>query len=257
MAGDIGDGIDIFANAKGNVFFNVNMVRFGFGWFSGVDGMGQFEIPQSLIKLLTQGNSEDHYSGSFGMGAAVFAETGVWVSAKIIKEIKITVRPSYFLPIFYMTKPEAYYDLETNSEEGTIDAFGMANASLYTPYPTETGSSIDIGNMLGKGGGDLTLGVEYPLFSNLILGASFTHIPLFPARLSDGYKLITNFSYNEDDGFESREPSFDPFSGAAEQKVFRPFKMGFDVLYRPFKVDIFSLRPRAALVFNGIYDTPG
>jgi hypothetical protein len=206
------------------------------------------------------------------MGAAVFAETGFWVSARIIKGIKVAVRPSYFLPLAYITNSEVSYSLSTT--DGEIKAGGSINASVYAPLSIEPGGAFSIGNvgdMLGKGGGDLTLGVEYPLFNDLNLGASFTHIPIFPARLSDGYNLKTDFSYYQDiqsmlddtpprsdmeEGFHYNEPSLDPFSDAAEQTVFRPFKVGFSALYRPFGVRLFSLKPQVALVFNGIYNTP-
>jgi hypothetical protein len=283
MSRDLGKGFDLFAGAAGNVFFNFNMVNFGFGLFAGADGAGQFRIPRSLFDLIAGGNVRESYSDSFDIGVAAFAEAGVWFSAKIRKDLKLTVRPSYFLPLAYMTRGEAGYSLTASSETGAIEARGSLSAALYTPLPINDNGSIDVdkidvGSMLDKGGGDLTLGVEYSLFSNLILGASLTHIPIVPARLSGGYDMRANFTYYQNvrdlledeesgtgtsgaggeskiDGLDYEEPAFTSFSGS-EKAIFRPVKLGFNALYRPFYTRFFVLKPCAALVFNGIYDTP-
>jgi hypothetical protein len=283
MADDLGDGYSIFTGGGGDVFLNVRGVNFGAGWFAGVDGSGYFKIPHSLIKLITRGNTEDNYSGHFEIGAAAFAETGVWASARIIKNLNISIRPSYFLPLAYMVSKDASYSLDTYPEAagdyraGDIHATGTLSAKMYTPFPIGDdgdidAGNIDIGSLIGKGGADLTLGVEYPLFPNLILGATLTHIPLVPARLSDGYDINANFEYYEnaqdmleetDDGATGGrekgmtydEPSFDSFFGS-ERKIFRPFKLGVNALYRPFFVRFFALKPSAALVFNGVYEAP-
>jgi hypothetical protein len=286
MSRDLRRGFGLFTGVTSNIFFNVNMVNFGFGWFAGVDGAGQFKIPQSLFELIAHGNTSDNYSGSFDIGAAAFAEAGGWFSAKIVKNLKLTVRPSYFLPLVYMTKSEAGYSLVTSSETGDMDAEGSLSAALYTPLPMNEDGSIDsgkldVGSMLGKGGGDLSLGVEYSLFNNLILGASLTHIPIVPARISEGYNVRANFSYYQNvrdlledgksdtetpeagetggeskkNGLDYEEPTFTSFSGS-EQVIFRPVKLGFNAFYQPFNTRFFVLKPYAALVFNGIYDTP-
>jgi hypothetical protein len=269
LAHDIGSGLSLFTGAGGDVFFNVNSVASSFGWFAGVDATGQFKVPQTLLKLITQGNTENSYSGKFDLGAAAFAETGLWARIKILDDLDITVRPAYFLPLAVMTKVDADYSLNTTG--GVVKANGKLNSTVHTPFSTADGIQIDPGDMISKGGGDLTLEAAYALFPNFILGLSLSHIPLFPARLSDGYNITTDFVYEQnvgdildglgdgdgfslEDGLTYSEPLFTSFSGS-KQKIFRPVKLGASLLYRPFYERFIVLKPYAALVFNGIYRT--
>jgi hypothetical protein len=274
MADDLGNGLGVFFDARWKTFLNFNLgAVWGFGFFVGMDARGQFKIPQSMVELLSEGNDADKtYSEKFGLGAAAFFETGVQASAKI-RRIKFTVRPAYFLPLAYVSSPRVDYTFALK-DNGSVTVEGNYRADLYTALPRENVEALnegmnfnalqglDIAGMIGKGGVDLLLRAEYPVYHNFVIGGTLGYIPLIPAQLEDKYSLTGGFSINktlEDLIHNDIELPDIEFSGSYDQDhtvIFRPFKIGADAVYRPFNIRLLTLRPEAALVFNSIYDTP-
>jgi hypothetical protein len=272
MAGELGNGLGLLAGARGEAFLNFNLgALWGFGLFAGFDALGQFSIPQSLIELLSEGNDPGKtYSEDPGLGAAAFFETGFWASAKI-RRIKFTVRPAYFLPLVYLSSPRLNYAFALG-EDGSITVSGDYRVEVYTAQSLDgiggfedldiLAGRIDIADMLGKGGVDLVLRAEYPVYHNFIAGASLGHIPLIPAQLSDRYSLSGGFKTTKtiediiSNDFDLPDLEAVAEYGTDHKVVFRPFKIGLDAVYRPFNIRLLTLKPAVALVFNSIYDTP-
>jgi hypothetical protein len=274
MAEELGDGLGVFAAARGAVFVNINPgARWGFGLFAGLESLGQFKIPQSMVRLLAEGYQPDKtYSDTLGLGAAVFAEAGFWASAKI-RRIKFTVRPAYFLPLVYANKPKVNYSFAIK-DNGAVEMKVKYDIEILTPLPLEgvegfddfgsVPGNINVMDMLDKGGVDLSLRAEYPLRRNLMVGGFLSHIPLVPSRLSDRYSMTDDFTIEKSLGdilinndFDIKLPNIDPKVDTAHQtRVSRPFKIGFDAVYRPFAIKLITIKPMAALVFNSIYDAP-
>jgi hypothetical protein len=204
MVFDLDTRLGAFFDVHESAYMNINLgVNFKIGLFAGLNSIGQFKIPPS---------------GDLDHGAASFLEAGLWFSTKI-KRWTFTVRPSYFMPLVYLNETE-----------------------IYTPLPLADPGDTDLAGMLRKGGADLTLRGEYPLFRNLLIGGNITHIPVYPAELKDTYSINGDGSAG--------------VSGAGSKVLFRPLKFGGDAVYRPFYKRLFSLKPELALVFNTIYDTP-
>jgi hypothetical protein len=115
--------------------------------------------------------------------------------------------------------------------------------AIYTPLPLADPGDTNLGDMLRKGGMDLTLRGEYPLLRNLLIGSAITHIPILPGELRDTYSIHG-----------------DPAAGVSGTGnavlLRRPFNIGIDAVYRPFYKRLFTLKPEFALAFNPIYDTP-
>jgi hypothetical protein len=272
LADDLDSGLGVFFDVHGETFINFNLgALWGFGFFAGVDGLGQFNIPQSMVELLSEGNQKDKtYSDSLDLGGAAFFETGFWASAKI-RRIKFTIRPAYYLPLAYVDDSRVDYTFELK-DDGTVKVAGNYKVAMYTPFPLYGLESlddidilldrIDIADMLGKGGVDLVLRAEYPVRNNFIIGGSLGHIPLVPARLTDKYTLSGGFEISKsiedvlDGNFDT--PDLEPVRTyeTDHKAVFRPFKIGFDAVYRPFNIRLLTLKPELALVFNSIYSTP-
>jgi hypothetical protein len=272
MAGELGNGLGVFFDSRGEVFVNFNLgAVWGFGFFAGVDALGQFKVPQSLVELLSEGNELDKtYSDDLGLGAVAFFETGFWASAKV-RRIKFTVRPAYFLPLAYVSKPRVNYTFAVG-DDGSVRVAGNYQVEMYTPLPLDgiegfddidmLADRIDIADLFGKGGVDLVLRAEYPVYHNFIIGGSLGHIPLIPAQLSNKYSLRGDFEITKtiehiiDKDFDV--PEFDPVAehGEDHKVIFRPFKIGVDAVYRPLNIRLLTLRPELALAFNSIYDTP-
>ncbi|GHV76725.1 hypothetical protein AGMMS49942_15460 [Spirochaetia bacterium] len=198
MVFDLDNRLGAFFNIHESAYLNFNLgVNFKIGLFTGINSIGQFKIPPSV--------DLDH-------GSASFLEAGLWFSTRI-RRWTLTVRPSYFLPLVYVNETE-----------------------IYTPLPLAPSGDTDLLSMLRKGGLDLSLRGEYPLFRNLLIGGTITHIPLLTAELKDTYSRGV--------------------SGTGNKVLFRPFKLGVNAVYRPFYKWLFTLKPEVALVFNTIYDTP-
>jgi hypothetical protein len=278
MAGDLGNGLGLFLDAHAKTFINFNLgAVWGFGLFTGVDVLGQFNIPQSMVELLSEGNQLDKtYSDSLGLGAAVFLETGLWASAKI-RRIKFTVRPAYFLPLAYLSNPRVNYAFALK-DNGSITLSGKYNVDMYTSLSRDSvdvinsqgfnslgdlPGTINIADMLRKGGLDLVLRAEYPVYHNFIVGATLGHIPLVAAQLTDRYSISGGFEINKtledvlnnDFDFPPDIEMTDEY-GTDEKAILRPFKIGVDAVYRPFNIRLITLKPKLALVFNSIYDAP-
>jgi hypothetical protein len=272
LADDLGNGLGVFLDAHGEAFVNFNLgAIWGFGLFAGLDGLGQFKIPQSMVTLLAEGYRQDgEYSGNFDLGGAAFFETGFWASAKI-RRIKFTIRPAYYLPLAYLSDPRVNYTVAL-ADDGSVTVAGNYKVAMYTPLPLYGLESlddidilmdrIDVGDMFGKGGVDLVLRAEYPVRHNFIIGGSLGHIPLVPAQLTDRYTLSGGFEFHKtlEEILKNELSMPDPESFQTYEEdhtsVFRPFKIGVDAVYRPFNIRLLTVRPEAALVFNSIYKTP-
>ena len=205
MVFDRENRLGAFFDITESAYINFNMgVNFRFGLFAGINSFGQFKIPPST---------------DIDRGAASFLEAGFWFSTKI-KRWTFTIHPSYFLPLVYVDETE-----------------------IYTPLPLADPGDTNLGDMLRKGGMDLTLRGEYPLLRNLLIGGAITHIPILPGKLTDTYSI------NGD--------SLTGISGTGNAVLLsRPFKIGIDAVYRPLYKRLFTLKPELALAFNPIYDTP-
>jgi hypothetical protein len=262
-----------YGDMKGSVFFNLEIPdKFGIGIFTGIDVTAQTSLPQSLIDLIAEGkNLNKKYTDSFGLGGAFFVESGLRTSFtfKKLNKLKISLQPAYYIPLLYLTRPSAEYSLK-RGPNGSIKATGRYEMAVYSAFPLEDFEGLEDlpGSYFscltnGSGGVDLGLSVEYPLLSNLTLGASFTHIPILPAELNNKATIRGGFSLNTDDILgQIKDDGLDIFSnfdvtdGTGSMTVRRPFKAGLNAVYRPFKIRLFALIPHIGFTMNSIYDVP-
>jgi hypothetical protein len=272
MARDLRNGLGVYMGARGGGFVNFNIgALWGFGFYAGLDGLGQVKLPQSMVRLLSDGyQSNRTYSDKLGLGGAAFAETGFWASAKI-RRIKFTLRPAFFVPLVYVSRPRINYNFVIE-DNGSVTMNGTYNIEMFTSLPLDgveglddlgsVAENIDIADVLSKGGVDFVLRAEYPLRHNFIIGGSLGHIPMVPAQLTDKYSIKGDVDVKVDlgqilnDNIDIKDPTLERSASTDHQAVFRPFKISFDAVYRPFHIRLLTLRPMAALVFNSIYDTP-
>jgi hypothetical protein len=272
MSDELNKGLGFFMDARGGAFINFNLgALWGFGFFAKLDSLGQVKIPQSVVRLLSKGYQTDRtYSDKLGLGAAAFAEAGLWASAKI-RRIKFTIRPAFYVPLIYISRPRMNYNFQFK-DDGAIEMKGTYDIEMFSSLPLagvegfddlgSVANNLDIADMLGKGGVDFVLRAEYPLRHNFVIGGSLGHIPVVPAQLTDKYSIKGDVDVKVDlgqilnDEIDIKDPTLEQSSGTDHQAVFRPFKISFDAVYRPFYLRLITIRPMAALVFNSIYDTP-
>jgi hypothetical protein len=252
-------------------FINLNILdKMGFGIFSGIEAMGQFSLSEDLQKFL-QGNTPGKtYSGDIGTGGSVFMEAGA-SGYFYIKKFRVSVRPAYYFPFMYM-KPNGHYRLYTSNDgSGYVSANFEYDLALYTSFaPSDNSDDLNMDNFgmsSGRGGVDLAAAVDYPLLSNLTLGATVTHIPIFPAELTH-YTSIKGGKVLESEDFLNELIDGGDFGDMLEDKkitsshgsllIFRPFKFGVNAVYTPFKNRIlsFSVIPQIGYAYNEIYLEP-
>jgi hypothetical protein len=254
-------------NTDFDFFINVNIKdRMGFGIFSGIDAVGQFSLPEDLQKFLLGNQLNKTYEGDIGTSGSVFMEAGAHGFFHV-RKFRISVRPAYYFPLMYL-KPNTHYKISTQG--GTVDADFEYDLALYTPFAlgedldSLSMDNINMSSINGRGGVDLALAVDYPILPKLDVGATFTHIPLFPAELTNyttirGHKKVYSEDLIQDiiDGKDLLE-DITVNSSHGSLQIFRPFKFGVNAVYTPFKYKIFSLSviPQIGYAYNAIYVKP-
>ncbi|MDR1247865.1 MAG: hypothetical protein LBK63_01045 [Treponema sp.] len=270
---DFGAGFDFFINLnlKDKESNRDNM---GFGIFAGLEALGEFSLSEDFQKFLQGNKLGKTYEGDIGTGGSVFLETGAHGYFHV-KQFRISVRPSYYLPLAYM-EPNTHYVLRTG-DDGEVYVDFEYDLALYTPFDTgDTGD--DVGDVMdaisknplkmnGTGGVDLGLAVDYPLLPKLTVGASLTHIPLVPAHLVNK-TLIQGGKTLESDNLLDKLINGGDLGDLLDDKtvtsthddiqVFRPFKFGINAVYTPFSFKMFSLAliPQMGYAYNAIYTNP-
>jgi hypothetical protein len=258
-------------DADFDVFINVNIKdKLGLGFFSGLEVLGQFSLPEDVQKFLQKNELGKTYEGDIGTGGSAFLEAGAHGYFHV-KKLRIAVRPAYYFPLMYM-KPNSHYKLVT-SNSGQVSADFEYDLALYTPF--DMGEDLDSLNMsnfnlsdiTGRGGVDIGTAVDYPILSNLSVGASITHIPIFPAQLVNktvikgGKRLESDDLLDELINGENLEDLLKDKTVESSHDsilIFRPFKFGVNAVYTPFKFKVFSLSliPQIGYAYNAIYVKP-
>ncbi|MFP3042768.1 hypothetical protein LQZ19_13205 [Treponema primitia] len=247
------NGVDIGFDASFHQFMNVNIKKggWGFGEFAHVDAQFDGNLPKSLFNLLSEGNLGDHNpSGEFAVSGAVFAEAGFhWYGTFLNKKLRVGVAPAYYVPLIYIPKSTLNYEL--NTDNGLYVAVG-GDLDFFNAFD-------DFSNL--GGGGDISLRGEYALFPILDVGGTISHIPLIPAKLSNGKKLtVEGILLNDDNLFDGigdiGEITTEDGIAIGERTVVRPLRFDFYVLYRPLRRDLLTIKPSVGFtVFNPSEET--
>ncbi|MDR0645315.1 MAG: hypothetical protein LBG05_10520 [Treponema sp.] len=254
------DGWNIGGNVYSDVFFNFNISpRWGFGIFVSVSGDINATLSKSLMTLIAEGNTKSpSQSGSISVSGGVFADTGLDMHGRFLKDdkLKVTLAPSLFIPVVYIPKSTISYQL--NAEDVlSITAGGKIN--IFTPVFTKSiiedssfGSDIfNINNIIGQKGFDFTLTAEYNLFPWLNVGGGFTHIPLSPAVLENRASvLVPNQTLVDGSGLIEgktddliKTPDYEIIYDKSSIEIIRPMRFDVYADYKPFKSNLLIIRP--------------
>ena len=228
---------------------------------------------------------------TFGAGGAVFLEVfGIPVFFHV-NDFRVKIKPAVYLPLLY-AEPGITYKSGTSSHNGNEGIKYELAFDMYVYSPVNMQNLVDgemnaVGQYLGDNywdiarhnlGYDLGLGLEYPLFSWLDLGADIVNLPIpfLGARLNnymhweDNAYIDTSYidladiissggDYEIPDetfkNFES-EPDYNGHN-AKGVALYRPFTMLFYADYRPFDRHIISLHPSLGFSINRLYPKIG
>ncbi|MCL2127227.1 MAG: hypothetical protein FWH38_03140 [Treponema sp.] len=267
----MGFGLDIKP-----VSFNFNFKdRWGFGLdIAHIKAAGNVSISKNAVTLA---ETEDD---KFGAGAAVFADVGIPVFFRR-NEFKIRIRPAVFVPLFY-AEPGVTYSNRPSSEGGNdgVRLEVKYNMDIYSVISLD---GIENGVLSFNGwdiprknlGYDISLGVEYPLYPWLDLGANIVNLPVPFAgarlyhyiHLEDSAYIDTSYidiadmanggdfpkdAYHYPEGID---PQYLYRSGGV--KIYRPFAMLFYAAYRPFDSQVVTFIPSLGFSVNFLYPKPG
>jgi hypothetical protein len=233
---------------------NVNPTRrWGGGGGTSITGRFDLAIPKEFLNLIAEGNEggRANTSGEFAISGSVFYEIGINVHGTLPffgGKLSFGVDPAFYSPLLYIPRSGINYTLETRDK---IRVAVGGNYRVYSPIDTD---SADTGDVFSSGGIDVSLSAEYALFTRLDLGLSISHIPMLPARMSKGYELsipdtdiinVTDLTQVDLDNLinEVEITGGDNYTSLPALTIFRPMRLDFYNIYRPFKSDIFSVRP--------------
>jgi hypothetical protein len=271
---------DFDVSAGADVFFNLNIgQRFSFGVFGGVEVLSFSKVSHRFFKLLTDNSDDREYDDDFvHVGASVFAEGGIKTSF-YVRRFKVGVSPAMFIPLVYIPSTPMNMKLLTANDRLYAELKGEADVYMAVPLfgllgPIEGAPDIlDLGALLHTAGYDISLYTEYPLFSILDIGASLSHIPLYPGHLTDRYRYGIGYQFpNDPEGLDLAEEILnnglgDLFSdlGGPEisgpdflndktLQVYRPMRFDLYLLFKPFESTVLVLRPNMGFSLFNIAD---
>ena len=275
---DIMSGIRLdFGMSVTPLSLNFNLKdRWGFGLdLAQIDIFGNVSLSGNLIGLDYADNL------TTGVGAAVFVGVvGVPIFFHV-KNVKVKIRPSAYLPVLYAEPGVTYsfngerlslkYDMEVYSIINLDGIGGDGMGAIQDNFDVNDIPDI-LSNNLGY---DLGLGLEYPLFSWLDLGVDIVNLPVpfMGAKLNHYLKLkdevyvdtsdidildlIDGGDFPEDAYYfpESFEPEY--LYNSRGKALYRPFKMLFYVNYRFFDSNLLTLTPQLGFSINRLYPEIG
>jgi hypothetical protein len=263
--GDDYFGLDFFF--AGRFFMNVQTRgkhRIGVGVFSGVESSSFFTLSKEAMEFLFHGNgSSSSIEGSIAAGGSVFADVGLKANFQIGK-LHFNVAPAMYIPLLYAAEPDVSYSFDSSDP---VNGYLRVNTDIYSAVPLE--GSFGAADIIKPKGFDLSLDVSYNFLPILDFGGSATHIPLFPAYMSNGAKIDRTYSINKDgytlqelienDGLDNildpkpGKDDLESFSDA-RQAVFRPLRFTAYAFFKPFKKDWLALKPWIGLSTLTVYD---
>jgi hypothetical protein len=240
----------VFAGMYSNFFIGE---RWGFGVFSGADGLIHANLPQSLFKLISEGNVNPRSSGTISAYGGVFANVGLSGYGQFDK-LRVGVKPALFSPLVYIPgKSGINYDLQTiKDDKGEEYLYLNADGEIviYSPF-------LENGKM--QFGMDVSVEAEYALFSFLDLGAEISSIPIYRAAVKNGTRYyLKEIDLKVENPMTGDPPEFPEIEFVSDDKytkllnVYRPFRLDAYALYRPFNFDLFTIAFRPNIGFTSL-----
>lgn len=226
-------------------------------WGVGIDikieGSGLVSTGKGLFDFLGHGTDDGSLSTNLGAEAEAYLDIAV-PAHFIINNFKISVAPSYYIPLLYIPHTQIPFKAESGKEGYTFHAKASADVPVYSLFNLKD-TDEDVELNAANGGISLAAAAEYKLLYFLDVGA-YVDIPVTPGKT--GY--LNTYSVN----FESSVPSLmEMVSGdtdieitneaeftAAEKEehiYFKPFRAGGELAYKPFG-DYFVLHGRLGVV---------
>lgn len=274
-------GLSFATHVSEKAFMNVNAtshVRLSF--FTGAEVNGYFNLDKELFRILAEGtdlNEDEKFELNFYGDA--FYDAGFSFQT-LIRDFGVKISPAVYVPLVYVRPTTASAHLEM-SEDGRISAKAEAPVKIFTAVDMkgtfdgddddddeeeseEWYDEISAAELLRNAGFDLSFEVERNFFHGFNASV-FGRIPILPGKLK--HKMTTNLSayfYEtnalgiiEGEDIEAHDFDYDTDDfeySDANEKVFRPLRLGLQASYRPFGEWI-TIRPRLNFVLRDPYSS--
>jgi hypothetical protein len=194
-------------------------------------------------------------------GAGVFIELGAGGSKTFFNDrLWIRAAPSMFFTLLHMKNNDISlkgYSDQTNNKYGLS---GSGSMKLYSAWDLD-----DDVNPFASPGFDLTLEARYALWSVLDLGLNVSHIPIAPSKLTHSKSINAEdismtvdaspekIMSDPESAIDFNIPELDSLledSESENEKVRRPVRFDFYMMYKPFKSPILVVRPNIGATIN-------
>lgn len=244
MADEIGENGLIFDTSMAtDLFMNLNLKNgYHAGLSTGIECSGRGVISKELFEFLGYGNSlNEDISFSTDLDADVFAFAKTDF-AFFIKDFRVSLGPSVFLPLFHVETEECKSHFINNSD-GSIDAAFSTTLKInsFLPFDPALSDDLSLNSDNVTLGFDLDLAVDHQIFKTL-MGRAYMRLPIVPGSMNNLSYTTVTVSY-ESDGIidmltgEENELKTDTDEMSYEKKKYwisRPFRTGAEVAWRPF-----------------------
>lgn len=274
------DGLSFATHIYEKAFININATsHFRLGFFAGAEVNGYFNLDKEFFRILAEGiNLNENETFNLDFYASAFVDAGFSFQT-LIRNFGVKISPALYVPVAYIRPTTAKAHLVTSSS-GLISVMAQAPIDIYTAIDMKKiiddddddeeeddddwYDEIEAAEILKNAGFDLSFEVERNFFHGFNASV-FGRIPILPGKLK--HKMSTNLNayfYEtnalgiiEDEDLEAHDWDYntDDFEYYdANEKVFRPLKLGLQASYRPFGKWI-TLRPRVDLVVRDPYSS--
>lgn len=262
---DIADSLDedglVFNAGLGTDFFiDINTgENKGFGFFFNTDGFATIGTGKGLWDFLGHGNRDTDLSSKVSVQGDLFLETGVKVKFKA-RRFGWTVKPTYYIPVFYIPKNVLKMDIETDDPAYMVHAYGSRDFTVYSSF--DIGKAFDsdlkfqgageilsaftddITSVLSSGGFSVAVEAEYQLLNTFCAGV-YAEIPVIAGTLDYKNTLEVDFdayvspildNISEDKEIEHNVDYTYKLKDTEKKayKVRKPLRLGFEGAWRPF-----------------------
>jgi hypothetical protein len=250
------------AGGEADVFFNLNFRNgYGISVFAGIDGAFYGTASESLMRLLGQGNMDSSsLKGNLDMGGNVFAEAGIKGTGRF-NRLRLAVKPAIFAPLIFIPVSSADYSARV-TEDG-VSVHGLFDLDIYSAWALDREFDFfSCENETFPLGFDISVGGEYALLPKLDLGASVSHIPVVPARMSRKMHISSEYDFEIADTLDSitagniEMPDPEIVTDYDNDVVFyalRPFRFNSYLNYRPADTGLFVIRPSLGFSLLSVY----
>lgn len=278
-------GLSFALHTQERAFMNINATsHFRLGFFAGVEANGFSSLDKDFFKLLSEGlDLDEDETFELNYYADAFADAGFSFQT-LIRGFGVKISPAIYVPLVYTRPTKAKAHLETSSS-GKISVEASAPVEIFTAVDMkgtfdgddddddeeDDGDSssgekwydeLEAAELLKNAGFDLSFEVERNFFHGFNASV-FGRIPILPGKMK--HKMTTNLNayFYETNAFGALEDleahdwdynTDDLEYSDANEKVFRPMKLGLQASYRPFGKWI-TLRPRFDLVMRDPYSS--